>query len=166
MVYHTRKKNRLDGYDYSSGGYYHITVCTKNKENLFWIASAPFVGEAISLPQVQARLSALGQIVEQAIGDIPKHYDNVSVDKYVIMPNHIHMILVLGQSDGRIISSPTVSQVIGQMKRIVSKRAGRSVWQTSFYDEIIRTDEDYLRIWQYIDANPFRWTEDEYWFEE
>ncbi len=102
--------------------------------------------------------------MDTAIRDIPNYYPAVRVDKYVIMPNHVHMILALGES-GRMISAPTksVSTIVGQMKRISSKLAGRPLWQKGFYDHIIRTEPDYLRLWQYIDLNPLKWEEDEYY---
>lgn len=63
------------------------------------------------------------------------------------------------------VSAPTksVSTIVGQMKRISSKMTGRSLWQKGFYDHIIRSGSDYLRIWQYIDENPAKWSEDEYY---
>ena len=82
------------------------------------------------------------------------------------MPNHIHLLILIKDidSDGRIISAPTDSKkrleiVIGQMKRWVSKQMGFSVWQKSFYDHIIRTENDYLDAWSYIDSNPRLWLE-------
>ena len=83
------------------------------------------------------------------------HYKNIAIDKYCIMPDHVHLILrIEPDSDGRIISAPTVSTVIGSMKRWVSKQVGRSVWQKSFYDHIIRNQQDYDAVWEYIENNP------------
>lgn len=160
-----RKPLRLEGYDYSGAGYYFVTICTQEKRHLFWDGRA-FVGADIIRPPLPP-LTALGQIVTEAITDIPNHYQNVMLDKYVIMPNHVHMILILGEG-GRMISAPTksLSTVVGQMKRISSKRAGKTLWQKGYYDHIIRNEPDYLRVWQYIDANPAKWEEDEYYVPE
>ena len=103
-------------------------------------------------------------MVEQAIREIPTHYTHVRLDKYVVMPNHIHLILALEQSAGRIISAPTksLSTIVGSMKRYTSKAAGFPLWQKSFHDHVVRNEADYLRIWDYMDANPRRWEEDCY----
>lgn len=157
-----RKSLRLKGYDYSGAGCYFITVCTREKRHLFWDESVPVGADNIRPDHLP--LTSLGRITDKAIQDISSHYPNVLVDKYVVMPNHVHMILILRES-GRIISAPTksTSTIIGQMKRISSKEAGRSIWQKGYYDHIIRNEPDYLRIWQYIDENPAKWAEDEYY---
>jgi len=88
------------------------------------------------------------------------------VDKYVIMPNHIHLILKIERNiNGRIISAPTISTVVGQMKRKISKLVGFDIWQKSFYDHIIRNQHDYQQIWKYIDDNPLKWELDKYYNE-
>ena len=167
-----RKRNRLQHYDYSSCGAYFITICTKDRKNIFWDMKQPnIVGEAISLPP-SPKLSAYGQIAEDAIQAIPKHYLRVEVDRYVIMPNHIHLILLIPYDGGRLIASPTddtkptISTIVGQMKRYVSKEIGMSVWQRSFHDHIIRDRQDYEEISKYIYENPARWREDCFYAEE
>ena len=96
--------------------------------------------------------------MEQGILQVPSHYENVSVDKYCIMPDHVHLILQIKPDiDGRIISAPTVSRVIGSMKRWVSKQIGRPIWQKSFYEYVIRNRQDYDEIWKYIENNPLKY---------
>ena len=104
-------------------------------------------------------------MVEQAIREIPAHYSNVRLDKYVVMPNHIHLILAIDQSVGRMISAPTksLSTIVGSMKRYTSKMVGFPLWQKSFHDHVIRNAADYLRVWDYIDTNPLKWREDCYY---
>lgn len=161
MDMETRKPNRLSNYDYSQNGAYFVTVCTKNRVNIFWNSAADtIVGEAISFPQDTAQLSDCGKILHNAINSISDHYPGVVVDKMVVMPNHFHLILIIEGNDGRIISAPTVSTIIGQTKRYVSKQIGHPIWQKSFHDHIIRSEQDYLRIWQYIDQNPLTWESD------
>lgn len=157
MEFPKRKPNRLQGYDYAANGGYFITICTKDRQNLFW----DDVGAAISRPQDAPALSPHGVIVNRAVLAISQHYPRIEVLKYCIMPNHVHLILLLcAEENGRLIAAPTISTVIGQMKRIVSKEAGASLWQKSFHDRIIRNEMEYQKIWNYIDTNPMKWKED------
>ena len=156
-----RKPNRLQHYDYSAPGAYFITICTKNREFLFW----DHVGASIARQQTP-RLSEWGKIVNQAILDIPAHYPAITVDQYVVMPNHIHILLQINTDcHGRPMVAPTISHVIQQMKGIVTKQIGVSVWQKLFHDHVIRGEKDYQKIWDYIDNNPARWREDCFYVE-
>ena len=148
-----RKPNRLENYDYRTAGGYFITICTRDKAHLFW----KNVGAIIDRPE-NVPLNHLGQIVDQVICDIPCHYPAVAVDKYVIMPNHVHLLLRIETDDcGRSMIAPTLSKVIQQMKGTAVKKAGISIWQKGFYDHVIRGDEDYLECWRYIEENPRKW---------
>jgi len=148
-----RKPNRLPNFDYSTPGAYFITICTKDRRNQFWTD----VGASIARPQ----LTTWGEIAANAICDIPKHYSAISVDHYAVMPNHIHLLLQINtDADGRAMLAPTISHVIQQLKGIISKQIGKSVWQKLFYDHIIRSEADYLKIWEYIENNPTKWEED------
>ena len=135
-----------------------MTVCSRNREPLFWENpgedGAPVGADNIRPKDGTVPLSAAGEIVDRAIRNIPNIYEGVTVEKYVVMPDHIHMILVIGE--GRIISAPTVSTIIGGMKRWASRQCGRPLWQKSFYDHIIRDSNDFLTRWNYIDTNPAR----------
>ena len=106
-------------------------------------------------------MSNIGQIVDESIQNIDKIYDTVSVNKYIVMPNHIHMLLTIDA--GRAIRAPTISTVINQFKGSVSKRVGYSIWQKLFYDHIIRDKNDYQTKWDYIGTSIARWEEDEYY---
>ena len=156
----TRKPNRLPEYDYSQNGAYFVTVCTADKNNLFWDT----VGAAISRPLMenedlvpQPPLSAYGRIVEQGIQNIPHCYPSVSVEKYCIMPDHIHMILCFAKDSERQITAPTLSRVVGQMKRWVSKQIGAGIWQKTYFDRVIRNSTEYTEIWRYIHENPLKY---------
>ena len=131
-----RKANRLAYYDYSQPNAYFVTICAKDRKPLFW----QNVGASIARPQ-EVVLSEYGRIVDDAIQRIPAHYTAVSVDNYVIMPNHI-------------------STVVQQLKGYITKQIGFSIWQKLFHDHVIRNDADYAKIWAYIDNNPVRWKED------
>ena len=118
-----RKKNRLDNYDYSSCGAYFITVCTLERRNYFW----ENVGAIIDRPQ-DVELSPYGKMVDNAIQSVPSAYPTLSLESYVIMPNHIHLLVrVCADEYGRPLVAPTMSRVIKQLKGIVTKQAGRSI---------------------------------------
>ncbi|MBO5215862.1 MAG: transposase [Clostridia bacterium] len=161
-----RKPNRLKQYDYSDNGAYFITVCTKNRKNLFWEKEQEFVGEDIILPQKAIRLTKCGKFVQETIEKIPNHYEGISLDSYAIMPNHVHLVLFFDRENGQMISAPTLSTVIGQMKRVISKEIGYDVWQRSFHDHVIRDIYDYEEISKYVYENPSKWIYDKLYVNE
>ncbi len=152
----TRKLTRLKGYDYSTPGMYFVTVCTADRD--------PILGE---ISDGQMQLSDIGTIAQREIAAIASRYANIRIDKYVIMPNHIHMIVAISQA-GRMNPSPTTSDipnVIGKWKAGVTRSVGNAfmhsvrapIWQRSFHDHIIRGEDDYRKIWEYIDQNVLKW---------
>ena len=156
MDFPKRKQNRLTEYDYSTPNAYFITICTDNRRNLFW----KDIGAIIDRPE-NVPLTKLGTIAQQSIMDIPKHYPMISADHFVIMPNHIHLLLQINTDiGGRSMIAPTISTVVRLMKGTVSKQAGFPVWQKGFYDHVIRNEKDYREIWKYIEGNPGKWAED------
>ena len=161
--YPTRKNNRLEGYDYSTAGYYFITICIKDRTELLGsIDTRPAIGY---LPAIQ--LSEIGKTVETAMLQIEKKYETVTLLKHTIMPNHLHMIIALNHTipDGRTMAAPTISTIVNQFKGYATRQVGFPIWQKLFHDHIIRNHEEYLQIWQYIDENPAKWTEDRYYVE-
>lgn len=182
-----RIRNRLPEHDYHQDGIYFITFCTQNKQPILWAQPNP-VGERISQPDsvgersalpstsmsVSQSLSQYGQIVENGILRIPQSYQSVFVDHYVIMPNHVHLLIRIENPPNRggsqnllnRSSNPSLSTIINQLKGAITKQIGKSIWQRSFYDHIIRDDQDYERIWQYIEWNPLKWQEDQYYSSE
>ena len=153
-----RKTNRLTEYDYSTPNAYFITICTHDRKNLFWTD----VGAIIDRPE-NVPLTKLGIITRQSIKEIPEHYPMMSVDHFVIMPNHVHLLLQINaDADGRSMIAPTISTVVRLMKGTVSKQARVPVWQKGFYDHVIRNDADYQEIWNYIEGNPEKWAEDRF----
>ena len=157
-----RKRNRLENYDYSSCGAYFLTICTSERRNYFW----DNVGATIGRPQ-DIVLSQYGKIVDEAINNIPKIYPVLKIERYVIMPDHIHLLLVVYADEyGRPMVAPTMSRVVQQMKGFVTKRIGHSIWQKLFYDHIIRNQKDYEEHANYIHKNPVRWYHDELYTEE
>lgn len=145
-----RKKNRLENYDYSKCGAYFLTICTSERRYYFWNN----VGATIGRPQ-DIELSPYGIIVDEAINNISKVYRAISVDSYVIMPDHVHLLLrVSSDVNGRPMVAPTMSRLVKQMKGYVTKRIGVSIWQKLFYDHVIRNKEDYDEHVKYIHENP------------
>ena len=154
-----RKSLRLESYDYSTPGAYFITVCTENKRKIL----GNLVGhDACDVPHIE--LSAYGEALEKHIGFMSKKYEHITIEKYVIMPDHFHLLLRItdrncqkhGVSQA---SRPTKSEVakfISLLKRYCNKDYGKNIWQTSYYDHIVRNEKDYLDIIQYIENNPIR----------
>lgn len=131
----------------------------------------PNVGAAFRRPCVpkKVRLSNYGRIVKTELNKIPTVYpDIVFISKYVIMPNHIHLIVIINGdlNGGRRDAAPTISRIMNQFKGQVSRKSGFSVWQRSFYDRIIRDDDEYRAFWEYIERNPYEWENDELFREE
>lgn len=158
-----RKSNRLKQFDYSQNGAYFITICTHNRKE---ILSHINVGDGSPVP----KLTIYGDIVLRLINEISNKYPNVIVDKYVIMPNHIHIIFAIINNSGTGDPSPTISNVVAWLKytstkeiNSFTKSAGTRFFQRSYYDHIIRNEADYLNIWQYIENNPLKWRDDEYY---
>lgn len=156
-----RKPTRLKGYDYRTPGAYFITICTKDRKELL----SKIVGDDARIVP-QNNLSKIGLICERYINNINIKYENVTIDKYVIMPNHIHLIIFLHGTMRA--SSPTknIETIIRSFKTIVTKEIGNSIWQRSYHDHIIRGKKDYQKIWEYIDTNVIRWKLDCFYKDE
>lgn len=156
----SRKKVRLKDYDYSNAGAYFVTLCVKDRHELLGKIT---VGDA-PLRVLQVQLSEYGSFVDAQIHKTSHVYPHVKIGNYIIMPNHVHMIVIV--KDGlRRGASPTkavIPQIVQSLKSMTTKQFGCNMWQRSYHDHIIRDQADYQRIWQYIDENPARWTEDCY----
>jgi len=150
-----RKSTRLKGYNYSTPGAYFITICTYGRQELL----SEIVGDDAHIVP-QNKLTEIGNICDKYINNINLKYENVTVDKYIIMPNHIHMIVSLHGTMWA--SSPTmnIKNVISSFKTMVTKEIGDSIWQRSYHDHIIRGEKDYQKIREYIDTNVARWKDD------
>ena len=141
-----RKKPRLEGWNYTEKGAYFITVCTKEKKAILCSIYSP----AIPGDDPIVKQTTFGEITEEALKKIP------GVDKYVIMPNHVHMIIF--QED-----EVSISSKIRLWKSVITAKCKQTIWQSSFYDHIIRDEKDYQIKWKYIDDNPMKWASDEYY---
>ena len=168
--YPVRKRNRLQKYDYSQNGAYFITFCTEEKKALL----CRIVGDGVlDVPEVQ--LSQYGQIVKEQLETVNSVYQNVRIDKYVIMPNHVHLIVSIDAGeDGTAYSgtssaaSPTnaeIPQLVSTIKRFCNRRIGKNIWQRSYYDHVIRDEADYMTKRKYVEDNPAKWVSDPYFSE-
>ena len=147
-----RKPNRLRDYNYSTNGAYFVTICTQDRKKIL----SDIVGDGFPVPK------PYGMIAEKFIEQIPAKYPSVSVDKYVIMPDHIHLLLRMDCGTGN--PSPTLGTIIGWYKYQVTKQINllqnpknEKIFQRSYYDHVIRNQQDYDEIWQYIKHNPRKW---------
>lgn len=148
-----RKNIRIGDYDYSTPGAYFITICTVNRDKIFWCNRRGELCSPVDIP-----LSDIGITVDNEIKKLNTVYNAVSVDKYCIMPDHIHFLLSIDTNeDGRTQFAPTISRIIKQFKGSVTKQIGYSIWQKSFYDHCIRNQQDYNDIWEYIENNPLKY---------
>ena len=166
-----RKRLRLKNYDYNKPGAYFITICTHDKKCIL----SRIVGAIHESPV--SCLSDYGKIVDRVINDLPKH-SKVTVNSYVIMPNHIHLILSITDDPQlrAIRESPlhgrsVISNAVGFIKMNASKQIRTEyedgfVWQRGFHDHIIRNKEDYCKIAKYIYDNPKRWQLDCFYSED
>ena len=170
-----RKHPRLKRYDYSSNGAYFITFCVKDgHETLGEIVGRDALGAPCphrNIPYIQ--LSEYGSALQKEIEDTHLYYDNIFVDKFVVMPNHVHLIIMIKHNQNAVdedgaprASRPTnmlIPNFIAILKKKTNRIYGFDMWQRSYHDHIIRNESDYQRIWQYIDQNPLRWEEDCYY---
>lgn len=161
-----RKSPRLKGYDYTEAGAYFVTICTLNRVRLF----GDVVDDAM-------RLNTLGEVVFSCWDDLPRHYSHVELDAFVVMPNHVHGIIVLIDENGEgLRPSPTtpkrhaLTEVVRAFKSFSTRRIneqrdilGVSVWQRSFHDHIIRNEKELNILREYILYNPAKWSADRYY---
>ncbi|NWF88793.1 MAG: hypothetical protein HXY50_04935 [Ignavibacteriaceae bacterium] len=165
MIFNSRKSPRLKEWDYTTPHWYFVTVCTNNHLHFF--------GEIIN---EKVNLNQLGKEAMYLWNEIPSHYKNVELDEFVIMPNHIHGIIILNDvgsrhastkdkinnKEGGTCSAPTLSYIVGSYKSAVTKwanlnRYSNFRWQRSYYDRIIRNEKELYFIRNYIKLNTFKW---------
>ena len=178
-----RKTPRYQGFNYNCVGVYFLTICTQNRRCIL----SRIVGTGV-LDCPQTELTKYGKIAEKYIRQLNEFYHHLSVEKYVIMPNHIHLLLWVkennttdnGQSGTPVTDGqsgtpvPTnidransaCSQFVSTFKRFCNKEYGENIWQARFHDHIIRNRDDYEEHVKYIYENPLRWYYDELYTEE
>ena len=150
-----RKCIRLQNYDYSSNGLYFVTICTENKKPIL----STIVGDDAHIVPKKIVLKSYGEVAEKYIRHINEVYDNISVENYIIMPNHIHLLIFIDEYKNGTMwaSSPTkLGSVVRSFKTMVTKEVGFSIWQRSYYDEIIRDEKHFQSVWNYIEYNALK----------
>ena len=152
-----RKPNRLTEYDYSQNGAYFVTICTQDRRK---ILSHIVGGGALDAPTVN--LTEVGKIAHKYILS-SNRIPGITIDKFVIMPDHIHLLVQVDESASIGTSrmpSPTnaaIPHFVSTFKRFCHKEIGEPIFQRSYYDHVIRNQKDYDEIWQYIENNPRKW---------
>ena len=156
---------RLPGYDYNIPGAYFLTICVENRK---CILSRVIEADILHSPSIE--LLPYGKIADKYINQLDAFYDDLSVESYVIMPNHIHILLrVLERTSKRSVSTlqnSIVSRFVSTFKRFCNKEYGKNIWQTRSYDHVIRNQTDFDKHLQYIYENPFGWAKDDLFVQE
>jgi len=159
-----RKHPRLDHYDYSTPGAYFITICIQNRRCLL----SRIVGRGLAPAEI--RYTAYGQIAQEQLLLLEQRYPSLKIDQYVIMPNHIHVILLLEETavDSQ---RPTITEIVCAYKSLTTRYCKKvqpidKLFQTSFYEHVVRGREDYNEILEYIVNNPKQWELDELYSKE
>jgi putative transposase len=174
MLNKERKIARFKEFDYSAPAWYYITICACDKKRIF--------GNVTNENMI---LNKTGLIAKECWNNIPKHFSFTELDEYVIMPNHIHGILIINCEDivchGTNNKPPTIhrnfsqpvpkslSTVIGSFKAATTRAVHNlidnkvTIWQSRFYEHILRSEKDLFNTRQYILNNPLKWQLDEYY---
>lgn len=186
-----RKQIRLSGYDYSQNGCYFVTICTQNRECIFGSVGAdpcvrpPIADQCVRpIPDNLMKLNDIGKMVNKWLIKIPEHFSETSLDIFQIMPNHVHIIFVIKQTNrgsngsthgnnGRTHgSAPTLGNVVQWFKTMSTNKYINSVkkfhwplfdkrfWQRNYYEHIIRNENEFYKIQEYIKLNPKMWERD------
>ena len=178
-----RKNHRLKNYDYGNYGYYFITICTANRMNILCDPPENVGSDALVAPVNLSSFipTEIGKKVVECWNNIALLNENIEVDKFVLMPNHIHGIIIIKNNE---IGNPqekkygfeiaerrgrrSLPGLVKDFKSVTTRyykkmfKTDLSLWQESFYDEIIKSQEHYNRIWEYISTNCEKWAEDCY----
>jgi REP element-mobilizing transposase RayT len=176
---HHRRSIRLKEYDYSGTGAYFVTLCTWQRECLFGEICLP-VGAgskpALESEQPSMIMNEFGKMIEFTWHDLPNHTRNIRLDTFIIMPNHIHGIVVIEDRAGLVRAgyeraglepAPTLSEIVRQFKTFSSRRINKQrdnpgcpVWQRNYHERVIRDEKELSAIRAYIENNPRKWDSD------
>ena len=160
-----RKPNRLKKFDYDKEGAYFITICTQDRKCLL---SRIVGGGALDAPN--NLLTIFGEIVEKYILS-GNRIERVTVANYVIMPNHVHLLLMVDRNTSGTSRAPSptnavIPHFVSTFKRFCHSKMGMKIFQRSYHDHVIRNEQDYLKIWEYIENNPKQWELDCFYVKE
>ena len=166
----SRKQNRLAEFDYGQEGSYFVTLCTQNRARLFDM-EMPVGNDLCVVPgnengTAHRPCPTKGNlIVHKWIRETENKYPDVTIDKYVVMPDHLHMIVTIQERHAghslsdvmRFFKTMTTNEYIRGVKAGILTPFDGRLWQKSYYDHVIRNQQDYNEIWEYIDNNPTKW---------
>ena len=160
-----RKHPRLKEYDYGAAGAYFVTICTQDKRCVL----SRIVGRGLAPAEIQ--YTQYGKIAEEQLYLLENRYPGIQIDQHVIMPNHIHMILLIEETTAGASPRPTVMDVVCTYKSLTTRECKKvepieKLFQTSFYEHVIRGREDYDEIAKYIQENPAKWQLDKLYIKE
>jgi REP element-mobilizing transposase RayT len=169
-----RKNIRLKDFDYSSNASYYITISTQDRVELF--GEVDYVDVGAGLVSARMNKNHAGNMIEAVYMDVISLFNDVFSEKFIVMPNHFHCIITMDRADTR--SAPTTTTICNVVQAFKSKTTveyikgvksklypsfNKRLWQRNYYEHIIRDEKDYLTKWNYIDINPAKWKEDEYY---
>ena len=177
-----RKPTRLKNFDYSSAGAYFVTICIRDRMNILSEITvgeglAPpeiadltatdktnglAVGEGLAPPEITVKLKPCGEVVKEQLQLIEARFPSVTIEDYVIMPDHIHAVIFLHENAGGASPSPTMNDVICAFKSLSSRSCKQKfgiekIFQRSYAEHIVRDRDDYETRRKYIYENPMRW---------
>ena len=148
-----RRSIRLPSYDYSRTGAYFVTLCIRGRECL--------LGEVVN---ERVELSDMGHFVKEAWEGLTTQYSYVKLDDYVVMPNHLHGVIVISNETPSATERKSLGRVIGAFKTVSAKQinsmrsiSGQPIWQRNYYERIIRNDDELNRVREYVMNNPMQW---------
>ena len=152
-----RKHPRLDNYDYSTAGAYFVTICVRDRLHVFSDITKIITNSV----EYKTQLTSYGKIAEAQLLSLPKRYPFLTIDRYVIMPDHIHVVFVFDRKAEEQQLRPSVTDIVCAYKSLTAKECKQNgfngdLFQTSFYEHIIRNEQDYSNIVEYIYDNPKR----------
>ena len=184
MGMESRKRLRLTEISYSEGFTYFLTILCKDRAHILGRIDSPagfekdFVRDGVLdvPPAINMELSNIGNIVNEKINEINERSENIVIEKYVIMPNHVHFLVsvsfeygtsrtpsLTGRSENQVTrQNEAIPKFVSYFKRSTNKSAGTEIWHRSYHDHVIRDVQDYINHCNYIDRNPLRRAEDEY----
>ncbi len=163
-----RKHTRLSSFDYSSIGAYYVTICTRNRQGVL----SRIVGRGLAPAEnISIELTEFGRIAERQLLSLQERYANLKIDKYVIMPDHIHIIFVIDIETAGASPRPTIMDIVCAYKSLTTRECKEigfadKLLQSSFYEHIIRGRDDYEARMKYISEKPIRWYYDKLYTEE
>jgi len=156
-----RKNIRLKNYDYSKEGYYYITICIKDRKELLskigiYNTKAMSGNVGVGVPddpeKIQIKLTTYGEIIKKQIKEINNICKEIKIENYIIMPNHVHMIIKLERQESRSSRTPTTTNakipiIVSTLKRLTNKKIENKIWQRNYYEHIIRNERKKYSNW-------------------